>query len=1348
MLNDIDSDISSFAEWEAQNPAQSFSEREQSLLDMKDPARVWGDRDSSNDARSSDGESASEDEELGGRNGGVALGGMKGRGLEIPSSTQGTESQWLSQYVEHDAPPSSQPRPESDDDDDDDEDEEGEEDNTILNNDSILSALTNSPNTANNLLQLKTSIQDFAVEHPFWTQSRLDEEGALEFESDVFEFAQAAGLGVNLAKLEVMRAMGAWKTSKGFPIAQAGHIEQILETVLGTIEVATETISSVQKKRRKRGEKVKAIAESVLIDTVEDGQKVEAKEPKAKRQRRREKKRKLEEEPTSEAGPTSSVQVTSDAVEPTKEEQVDTKSQRRQEKKKRKLEEHSASTSGASNSIPTAATVTQTTKAVDVQADSKSQKVQGGKKSKLDKEAASKAIPEAIQAAKLTMELKSAKRIKNERKKDKKKRARQGPTTSAYFAQPEAAKSTDAKDPASPHAESEDVPIEGVPEEKEHSITDDKSAQNDEVEQSNAADKEAKKKRKKKRNKNRLSEAETADPLKAVEERAARKVERSAKPKDVSTDSVKSTAPGNSGPAEPSARKKRVRSRIMKGDQEETKEVDNAVVPKPEAEIATKSKKTAKDSPSSPNIKEASDTNIPQVVVEVAVIEQAPVKEKSRKRKKTEVEVEVEPVTTEAASPEESEPPKKKPRDRKRKSINKMLVGQVTGVEEPATEPLVELPDTNSEKKHKRDKSKKRSSVGDQDSTGVDMLLAKNCIVDIGKEVVTPVTPRREPRVVIYTPSNDKFLDISPAPYSMAVNVAFDDNASQYSQWSMTDYGALDWDHSGDEFDAIRARPKITRSASSASPRDAARVRAAFLNSITFSDRKARCGRFTRRVSMVSPRDAAKVRATLAEASTPSRRKAKSAPPSGNRIISVVRDAHGRFAPKISSPTTGKKRKRSASAPAPAEDVSPLLNLRRVSVPGLRKETPIRPPKRIDFNTLKSSPTTATGQKMATLSVSVTPSQSLPSSSSGAEKKNTAAATRDSKGRFAPRNKPVVPDAQKPIVVKKKTDHSVEVVIPAKPKPKANRASAKSPYFTPPVTPSKPLKAKKESAAVSNTELSQLIPPKDEESITLSQGSAKKRIPGNTVSCIPFPPLSAPHFGLIQEKLAHDPFRLLIAVTFLIRTHGKHAIPVFYELMEKYPTPEALVAADKHDIVPIIRHLGLQNQRASTYQMYAKIWLEDPPMKDKRYPIRGYPESESGRDIKKGEIIPDTDERSAWEIGHMTQGPYAIDSWRIFCRDVLRGVADGYNGEGTEEGFQPEWMRVVPEDKELRAYLRWMWLKEGFEWDPFTGEKEVANKDLMKAAMEGRIAWDDAGGMRILDKAMTVEPGLSQVGNL
>jgi len=202
--------------------------------------------------------------------------------------------------------------------------------------------------------------------------------------------------------------------------------------------------------------------------------------------------------------------------------------------------------------------------------------------------------------------------------------------------------------------------------------------------------------------------------------------------------------------------------------------------------------------------------------------------------------------------------------------------------------------------------------------------------------------------------------------------------------------------------------------------------------------------------------------------------------------------------------------------------------------------------------------------------------------------------------------------------------------------------------------------------------------------------------------------------------------------------------------MQAYPTPEALVAAKKEDIVSIIHHLGLQNQRATTYQNYARLWLESPPAKDKRYPVRNYPFPEDPKSpIKKSEILADTDPRSnAWEIGHIVLGPYALDSWRIFCRDVLRGLSHGWNGEGSEEGFQPEWMRVLPKDKELRAYLRWMWLKEGFEWDPETGEKDVASLELLKAAEEGRIGWDEKGGLRIMDHKIEMPETSMQIGTL
>jgi hypothetical protein len=121
--------------------------------------------------------------------------------------------------------------------------------------------------------------------------------------------------------------------------------------------------------------------------------------------------------------------------------------------------------------------------------------------------------------------------------------------------------------------------------------------------------------------------------------------------------------------------------------------------------------------------------------------------------------------------------------------------------------------------------------------------------------------------------------------------------------------------------------------------------------------------------------------------------------------------------------------------------------------------------------------------------------------------------------------------------------------------------------------------------------------------------------------------------------------------------------------------------------------------------------------------------------METGMLTPndEEDDADAWEIGHMTQGKYAIDSWRIFCRDVLLGRAEDWNGKGREPEFQPEWMRVRPDDKELRACLRWMWMREGWEWDPVTGEKVVLRSVMQNAVNEGRVGYDDVGGLMILD---------------
>lgn len=261
----------------------------------------------------------------------------------------------------------------------------------------------------------------------------------------------------------------------------------------------------------------------------------------------------------------------------------------------------------------------------------------------------------------------------------------------------------------------------------------------------------------------------------------------------------------------------------------------------------------------------------------------------------------------------------------------------------------------------------------------------------------------------------------------------------------------------------------------------------------------------------------------------------------------------------------------------------------------------------------------------------------------------------------------------------------------------------KSPFFSEPPPSSKSPSKTSPSKTKSPTKKSQNLPP--------------------GISRLPIPPLSAPSFGLIQEELASDPFRLLIAVTFLIKVRGALSIPLFRQLMARFPTPEALAAADPDEIINLIRPLGLSVNRTAVIRKYARMWIECPPCKEKRYGVKNYPRPWDGKGVKVGEEFgaepddfyshirkvtqgggkedaEDIDAiklakehaiGSAWEIGHLTQGPYALDSWRIFCRDKLLGRAEDWKGKGRHPEFQPEWMRVLPRDKELRACLRWMW---------------------------------------------------------
>ncbi|KAL4779044.1 hypothetical protein BJX76DRAFT_352128 [Aspergillus varians] len=233
----------------------------------------------------------------------------------------------------------------------------------------------------------------------------------------------------------------------------------------------------------------------------------------------------------------------------------------------------------------------------------------------------------------------------------------------------------------------------------------------------------------------------------------------------------------------------------------------------------------------------------------------------------------------------------------------------------------------------------------------------------------------------------------------------------------------------------------------------------------------------------------------------------------------------------------------------------------------------------------------------------------------------------------------------------------------------------------------------------------------------------------NENSCLPFPPIDAPDFGLVQEQLAHDPFRLLLGTIFLNRTRGGVALPILFQVFDTYPTTEAMAAANASDLTAMINRLGFQNQRARKCIALAQTWLDRPPCRGKRYRKLNYPRKSDGRDVKPDECIDDNDQRVAWEIAHLPGvGAYALDSWRIFCRDKLRDLSKGWQGgDAVTAGFTPEWKSVLPQDKELRAYLTWMWLKEGWVWDRETGERTRASEKVMRAARRGAMAHIESG---------------------
>lgn len=278
-------------------------------------------------------------------------------------------------------------------------------------------------------------------------------------------------------------------------------------------------------------------------------------------------------------------------------------------------------------------------------------------------------------------------------------------------------------------------------------------------------------------------------------------------------------------------------------------------------------------------------------------------------------------------------------------------------------------------------------------------------------------------------------------------------------------------------------------------------------------------------------------------------------------------------------------------------------------------------------------------------------------------------------------------------------------------------------------------------SSTSDPEVRQTNDHNDSDAAQITPRISKKRRAPAGVSTALFPPISSNRFGLLQEKLWQEPFWLLIAVTFLNKTAGKSAAPVFWELKECYPTPADLANAKLDDVRDMITHLGLQTQRATRILKMAKAWHNTPPVKGRLHRTLHYPQRGEGKEFGLEDAI-EADMPTvagALEIGNIPGcGPYAWDSWRIFCRDVFRGVADDYNGLNAGENFEPEWQRVLPMDKELRACLRWMWLREGYIWDHETGSKREVNDLEREKAINGELGPTDEDEIKFTARAQEI----------
>lgn len=140
-------------------------------------------------------------------------------------------------------------------------------------------------------------------------------------------------------------------------------------------------------------------------------------------------------------------------------------------------------------------------------------------------------------------------------------------------------------------------------------------------------------------------------------------------------------------------------------------------------------------------------------------------------------------------------------------------------------------------------------------------------------------------------------------------------------------------------------------------------------------------------------------------------------------------------------------------------------------------------------------------------------------------------------------------------------------------------------------------------------------------------------------------------FGLIEEVLYHDPWKLLMACMLLNKTSGRAVRKILWELLRLIPDAEAARHVNVTKVQELIYPLGLSTKRAVMLKRFSEDYL------DKQW----------------------TDPLELHGIGQ-----YAADAYFMFCRGC--------------------WREVHPADKDLLKYSNWLHetdgLGAGLERDP------------------------------------------------